>query len=325
VAKAEPGEPITETAGEHVIAAVPTAGADDLVAGVIATLSSHDYAVCDAVWVLDDEERLTGIVPLPVLLGAARAATLRTLMRPPPPAVTADVDQERVAALAHAERLTTVPVVDNTGSFLGVVPALAIIDVLRREHDEDMRRIVGIFGNAVDAKAALEMAPWRRTMNRLPWLVVGLVGSMLAALVMAGFEQALQAKVAIAFFIPAIVYLADAIGTQTEAVAVRGLSLEHAPLSRLLQGEVATGAMLGLILGGLAFPVILIAFDFALALAVAIAVFAAGTAATAIGLVFPWLLSRAGGDPAYGSGPVATIIQDVLSLLVYFATVSLLV
>jgi magnesium transporter len=79
-----------------------------------------------------------------------------------------------------------------------------------------------------------------------------------------------------------------------------------------------TGFLIGLALGALIFPTVLFTFaDLRLALAVV----AAGCVASVLGLVFPWALSRAGMDPAFGSGPVATIIQDVLSLLIYFAIV----
>jgi magnesium transporter len=132
-------------------------------------------------------------------------------------------------------------------------------------------------------------------------------------------------QIAVAFFIPAIVYLADAVGTQTEALVVRGLSFNAPRLSRLLAGEVAAGSMIGATLGALALPLAYIGFgDARLALAVAIAIFVAGSLATVCGLFFPWLLWRAGLDPAFGSGPVATIVQDVLSLLVYFRSVQLI-
>jgi magnesium transporter len=139
---------------------------------------------------------------------------------------------------------------------------------------------------------------------------------------MARFERVLEARVAVAFFIPAIVYLADAVGTQTEAIMVRYLSAGHAPLGRLLRGELLTGLLIGLCLSLFVFPATLLAFgDVRLAAAVTVAVAVAGVVASAVGLVFPWLLSRAGRDPAFGSGPVATVIQDVLSLLIYFAAV----
>jgi len=124
----------------------------------------------------------------------------------------------------------------------------------------------------------------------------------------------------VAFFIPAIVYLADAIGTQTEAAAVRGLSLVHRPLGRLLWGEAATGFLIGAVLALASLPLVWAGFgDLRLATAVAFAVLAAGTVAATVGLIFPWILSHLGFDPAFGSGPVATIVQDVLSLIVYFA------
>jgi magnesium transporter len=132
--------------------------------------------------------------------------------------------------------------------------------------------------------------------------------------------------VAIAFFVPAIVYLADAIGTQTEAAAVRGLSLVHEPLPRLVWGELRTGVMMGLVLAALALPAVWLVFgDGRLGLAVAGALLAAGAMATTVGLLLPWALARAGKDPAYGSGPLATVIQDVLSILIYLVIATLVV
>ena len=149
---------------------------------------------------------------------------------------------------------------------------------------------------------------------------------MIATCVMASFETALQSKVAIAFFVPGLVYLADAIGTQTEAITVRWLSLSHAPPAGLLGGEMRTGLLIGLTLGLITLPVVWAVFrDFRLALAVSTALFFAGGVATTIGLLLPWLLQQFGTDPAYGSGPLATIIQDVLSLAIYFAVVSAIV
>jgi magnesium transporter len=100
---------------------------------------------------------------------------------------------------------------------------------------------------------------------------------------------------------------------------VGGLSFNHNSLWRLILGELGTGLLIGLCLGALALPIVWFGFgNLGLAAAVALAILAAGAAATSIGLLLPWLLSRLGFDPAFGSGPVATIIQDVLSLLVYF-------
>ncbi len=318
----ERSPPIAETARAHLETRVPIGAEGEPVAELVARLSTGRHALVDPVWVVDDAGRLLGVVPTGELLAAARDATLSALMRPPPPTVDAETDQERVAIVAHQHRLAAVPVVDPERRFLGVVPPTALVDVLLREHEEDLRRFTGIVGSANHALGALALPPARRVRNRLPWLLVGFAGSILAAGVMAGFEARLQAEVAIAFFVPSIVYLADAIGTQSEAVTVRGLSLEHAPLGRLLWGELATGAILGALLGLAVLPAALwLGASAGLAAAVAVALFAAGATASGIGLLFPWILSRLGLDPAYGSGPVATVVQDLLTLLVYFASV----
>ena len=87
-----------------------------------------------------------------------------------------------------------------------------------------------------------------------------------------------------------------------------------------------TGALIGLVLGTLAFVAIaLVVGNASLGLGVAIALVAAGAIASSIGLLLPWSLSRIGIDPAFGAGPVATIVQDFLTILVYFVVMTRLV
>lgn len=312
-----------ETAGHYVMAGVPRARAEQTVGEVIADLLAHHYDYVDNICVLGTDEQLIGMVPLAELLAQPRESHMGRVAHTRFPRVHADTDQERVASLALHHTLSAIPVVDAKGRLLGIVPSVALLHILRREHVEDLHRFAGITRETLRAREAIEEPPMRRLRHRLPWLLLGLAGSMLATFIVARFETALSVSPAIAFFVPGLVYLADAIGTQTEAVAVRGLSLSHARLSSLVGGEVRTGLMIGLVLGGLTFPCVWLVFgDLQLALAVAGALLAAGCIATTIGLLLPWLLGRLGSDPAYGSGPLATIIQDLLSLLTYFAIVS---
>jgi magnesium transporter len=312
-------EPLAETAARHLVRRVPTASASASADAALAALRQQTFDTADAIYVVDAEGRLEGVVPLARLLSAPGSAPLAAIMVRDPPRSRPDTDQEHVAMMARRHRISSVPVVDDGGRLLGVVPALAIIDVLRREHIEDLHRLAGIVRETNHALDALEEPPVRRLRHRLPWLVVGLAGSVVATAVMTQFEAALNERVALAFFIPAIVYLADAIGTQTETITVRGLSLGLPPFGRLLVGEIGAGLLIGLVLGGLAIPAVLLAFgDAWLALTIGIAILVAGTIATSVGLVLPWLLARFSADPAFGSGPVATIVQDVLSLLTYF-------
>jgi len=318
--------PLSETAAQYLVTHVPRARPQDRAGDVRAHLAGARYEALDAVYVIDDSACLIGLVPLTKLMAAAPAQPLAEIMNATPPRVLLDLDQEHVASLAIDAAVSAVPVVDAAGHLLGCVPAQALIAILRREHIEDMQRFVGIHHSNSQALHAISAAPLTRARERLPWLLVGLAGSMVATFIMSRFEQTLTAQVTIAFFVPGIVYLADAIGTQSEAIAVRGLSFNQTPLLRLILGELATGMLIGLALGLLALPVAWLAFgSLRLAAAVALSILAAGAAATSIGLLLPWVLARTGIDPALGSGPMATIIQDVLSLLVYFTMVTQLV
>jgi magnesium transporter len=302
---------------------VPTASADELVRSVLDRLQEANPRRVDLVCVVDGERRLSGVASLADLLAAAPDRPIGHVASTSFPVVGPNVDQEEVAHAAIGQGAAAVVVVDAAGRVLGVVPAQALIAILYQEHAEDLHRLAGIRREVAHARDAIEAPPMRRAHDRLPWLIIGLLGSTLATLVVARFQRALEARVAIAFFVPGLVYLADAIGTQTEAVIVRGLSLSRTSLRHLLLNEVVTGLLIGLVLAALTYPAVLLAFASAdLALAVSTALVAAAGVATSIGLLLPWLLARLGSDPAFGSGPLATIIQDVLSLLIYFTLAS---
>jgi magnesium transporter len=321
---AEPAS--AETAQQHLVTRVPVLSQTDTAADALARLREEHFETADPVYLVDAEGLLAGIVPLVRLVGLEPTAVLQPFAEPAPPAVALGTDQEEVASHAIRHGLVAVPVVGRGGRLLGVVPPQALMEVLRREHVEDLHRFAGIHREQEIASRAIEEPPARRVRHRLPWLLAGLAASLLSAMVMQQFESALQANIAIAFFIPAIVYLADAVGTQSESIAVRGLSLSRKSMAELVGGEIRTGALIGLALGLIALaPTWIMVGDLRLAGAVALALLAASTVATTIGFLLPWLLARTGADPAYGSGPMATIVQDILSLLIYFGTVSLLV
>ncbi len=314
----------SEDAAQHLTAAVARAHPEASVEAVRAGIGGRELEDTELVCVVDDNDRLLGVLTFAELYRLPAGTAVGEAMQASP-AVLAGEDQEKVASIALHHRLNSVPVVDAGHRLLGVVPAQALLRILRHEHVEDIHRLAGIHRETSVARRALDAPPLRRARDRLPWLVMGLVGSMFATLIMSRFEAALHEKLALAFFVPGLVYLADAIGTQTEAVVVRGLSLSHVGIGRLLVGELRTGLIIGMVLGGLTFPVVWLAFGEArLAFAVSGALFAAGGVATTVGLLLPWLLVRMKRDPAFGSGPLATVIQDVLTLLVYFAFVSLL-
>jgi magnesium transporter len=265
---------------------------------------------------------LVGLVPIETLLGAPDAALLGDLADLDPPIVGPDTDQEVAAwkAIRHGE--VSLAVVNAQGEFVGLVPPQRLLEVLLREHDEDLARLTGSLRSASLAISASNEPVPLRIWHRAPWLVVGLLGAFLAAEVVATFEERMQALVALAFFIPGIVYLADAVGTQTEALAIRGLSV-GVGIGQIVWREAFTGVLMGTTLAAAFFPVALWRWGgLQLALTVSLTILAACCIATIIALALPWALHKSGQDPAFGSGPLATVIQDILSLLIYFGIAS---
>lgn len=309
-----------ETAHRHVVTSIPRATGRETAAAVRDRVMGQRYDAVDIVLVTDDDGRYVGALPIGDLLTARSNALVADVAHQDWPSVPHDLDQEHAVETATMAGITMLPVLDADGRPIGCLPARAMLEVLAAEHREDVHRMAGIVRENSHNRHALEDSPLKRFRLRLPWLLVGLALSTAGTAVMAGFEETLKRHIAVAFFIPALVYLTDAIGTQTEAIAVRGLSVARKPFVKILLREIATGALIGGTLGILALVGIWATFtDLRLAAGVALSLLVAGTIACAIGLVLPWALSRVAIDPALGSGPVATIIQDVLTLLVYFA------
>jgi magnesium transporter len=329
VVTGEPGcrVPLSQSVTHYLVKAVPTARPEETAAAVRERLTGHRYDDASHVFVIAPDGRLLGTVAMADLIGANAAGTIDSLMTSDKcPVVAADTDREQAASIAIRSRGSALAVCDKDGHFVGAVPASALMSILRDEHLEDLHHMVGILGKSEAAKAALTAPPHRRALYRLPWLLVGMAGSALATAMMARFESALAAHIAVAFFVPGIVYLADAVGTQSEVVTVRSLSLTDGKLFQMFSGELATSMLIGATLGALACPLVWLAFgSAALAVTVAVALMVASIVATAVGILLPWLSAKLGYDPALASGPIATVFQDMLSLLTYFLTASVLV
>ena len=145
---------------------------------------------------------------------------------------------------------------------------------------------------------------------------------MAAADIVRAFEEDLQNNVTLAFFVAGIVYLADAVGTQTETVVVRGLSV-GVSIRKVLGRELLTGLAIGIVLAVIALPLLFLRWgDWRISMGVSLSLAAACSTASIAAMALPWLFNRLGIDPAFGSGPLATVVQDLLSIVIYFWVVT---
>jgi magnesium transporter len=316
-AASDSAEELLRTAERFTTNRVPVTSLTEPVSDLLGRLrgSSYDTAAVAAVC---EGNMLVGLVTIERLLAAPSAAVVGDIADREPPTVSPDTHQELVAwtALQHGE--PAIAVIDARGEFGGIIPSQALLGVLLEEHDEDLARLGGYLSSTSAAQTASTEGVQRRLLHRLPWLLVGFVGALLAALVVGAFSQQLEEQVLIAYFVPGVVYIAAAVGMQTETLVIRGFSL-GVGIRRVVGRELATGALLGITLAGLAFPIIWLGWgDVAVAASVAVAMLAASSTATGVALCLPWALQRLGKDPAFGSGPIATVLQDLLTVTIYF-------
>lgn len=271
---------------------------------------------CADVAVLDGD-KLLGVVPVRRLLEAESEQRIDEVMDAHPPVVGPGAEPEEAAwALARGGD-SSAAVVDGAGRFWGLVPAHRLLAEVLTEHDRDLAQLGGYLAGTRQARQAAEERVSRRLWHRLPWLLIGLAGAMALALVVGAFEAQLEENVLLALFVPAVVYIAGAVAMQTQTVLIRGLSAGIA-VREVVRRETLSGLAIGVIVALVFFGFVLAAWgDSQVALAVGLSLMATCAIATLIAMAFPWLLQRLGSDPAFGSGPLATVIQDILSVAVY--------
>ncbi len=264
----------------------------------------------------------SGLLPIERLLAAPGGAAIEELMDADPPVVDPGCDQEEVAWKMVEHHESSVAVVDAEGRFAGLISPHRMVSVLLDERDADLARLGGYMRGTRDARRAAEERVTQRLWHRLPWLLIGLVGAMASAVVVGAFEEQLNEVLLLAVFLPGVVYLADAVGTQTESILIRGLSV-GIDLRKVFRRELISGTAIGLLIALAFLPFALIGWgNEEVALAVALSLFCACAIATVVATALPLIIRRFGLDPAFGAGPLATVIQDLLSIVVYLAIAS---
>lgn len=160
---------------------------------------------------------------------------------------------------------------------------------------------------------------------RLPWLIVGLLGGTAASFLVSRFEQVLAENIGVAFFLPMIVYMSDAVGTQTETIFVRTLAREKFNFYKYILKEALIGALIGVTLGLLIGMIASIWLGIGIGFTVGLAMFINITIAPIVAIIIPEILFKERNDPALGAGPITTVIQDFISLLIYFSVATVII
>ncbi len=280
-----------------------------------------------SVFVVDEKERLVGQLPLKTLLLYPGRTPVQDVMQQEVITTLPHVDQEEVARLMEKYDLLVLPVVDEQQKLLGRITIDDVVDVIREEIEEDLYHISGTTGDESLGDSLLKVSR-----GRLPWLLLGLVGTMLSGIVVNLFQAGLQQAVVLATFIPVMTAMAGNAAIQSSAITVQGLTsgkLWESDLVRRLLKEVGVAFINGGVLAILLIGAISVlglggGKTLQLSLTAGSALFSVILLATTNGALIPVVLHKLGIDPAVSMGPFVTTANDILGLAVYFTIASFL-
>jgi magnesium transporter len=303
-------------ASELMTTSVPKAQPGETVRVALERLREQKPEEASHLYLVSETSVLISQIPIERLITAAPETTLSGLRGDPPIEVRPDSSAEMVALLAVERHDADVAVVDEKRGLIGAIPIGRLLRLLHEEHVDDILRRAGVGAGHPSPAEAHET--FRAFRARIPWLALGLLGGMMAGGVASIFEESLKREVTLAFFLPLVVYMADAIGTQTETILVRRMVYGRVSLFTQLWREASLGLLIGLTIGGAAWMGLwLLDGRGHVASVVALTIICSSIVATLIASLLPWMLDRLDIDPAMASGPVATVLQDLLSVAIY--------
>ena len=268
------------------------------------------------VYVVDEFKHLTGTVAVTQLLLGKRQTLISEMMNPDVIAVDVDMDQEDVVQIAKEYDLVVVPVIDKYLRLIGRITIDDLVDVIYKEHQEDIAQISGTAREEV-----LEISLIKTVRERLPWLMLGILGGSLTALVMRGFEHSLIDIPQVTYFVPLIAAMAGSIGIQSSSIVVRGLATGAIGTGDLIfrvWRELRVGFLLGIacsiVLGMMTF---LLTWNLGMAVITSVALLIVLCFAAMVGSAVPILLEQVNIDPAIAIGPFITSMNDLIGVWIY--------
>ncbi|MFH0844046.1 MAG: magnesium transporter [Pseudomonadota bacterium] len=313
-----------DTAGGLMALEFVAVRADETVQEAIDTLRKKREEVENVyyLFVVDDSNKLVGVVSLKDLVVEPPERKVREIMNQEVISVPVTKDQEEVYHLFKKYDLVAIPVVDEQGRLVGRITHDDIIDVIEEEADEDFSMMAGVINQEITDYSVL-----RISRARLPWLMMGLFGELVAAVVIYHFEKSLEKVIALACFFPVIMAMGGNTGTQAATVIVRGLatgdiSLVHTgkrlwvEMKAALLNGLIVGTVLGIIVGLWLSD---FRFGFVIFLTMIIIILNAGFVGSAV----PLAMKKLNIDPAIATGPFVTTSNDVIGLLIYLTLVTL--
>ncbi|MDR2679335.1 MAG: magnesium transporter [Tannerella sp.] len=275
------------------------------------------------VYVVDDDGRLRGVLPLQKLITSPSISKIKHVMQNDPVSVQDNAATEEVVELISKYDLVSLPVVDSIGRLLGHITVDDVIDEVKEHHERDYQLASGISQDVETSDNVLT-----QTVARLPWLLFGMIGGLSNSMILGGFESGFAANPKMALFIPLIGGTGGNVGVQSSAIVVQGLannSLKHNLVFRQVFKEAAVALINAAIISLIVFIYNYFTLgDQNITLSVSISLFTVVMFASTFGTLVPMLLDKFKINPAIATGPFISITNDIIGMLIYMAATTLL-
>ena len=275
------------------------------------------------VYVVDDDDRLRGVLPLKKLITNPSVSKIKHVMKKDPIAVHDSDSIEEVAETIEKYDLVALPVIDSIGRLVGRISVDDVMDEVREQHERDYQLASGI---SQDVETSDNI--FTQTAARLPWLLIGMIGGLSNSIILGGFENGIATNPKMALFIPLIGGTGGNVGIQSSAIVVQGLAN-----NTLKEGNIFAQVMKESVVSIINASIIsLVVFvynffmlgDRAITASVSLSLFAVVMFASIFGTLVPLLLDKMKVDPALATGPFITISNDIIGMLIYMFIASAL-
>ena len=269
-----------------------------------------------SIYVVDDNDKLIGRLSLKDLLVANPRSSIKSVYIPKVDFVNVNDEAESVANIMQKYDLEAIPVVDDNNILLGRITIDDIVDLIKEEAEKDYQLAAGILQDVDVDDTIFELSR-----ARLPWLLLGLLGGIGAAVVMGAFDDILAKHQILFYFTPLIAAMAGNVGVQSSAIIVQGLANDdiRGSVNNRLIKETFLSILNGVILSVILFLFIMISGEeYLVALAISISLVIVIIVAGIIGTFIPLFLEKRGVDPAIATGPFITTSNDIFGILIYF-------
>jgi magnesium transporter len=316
---------ISKQIKKHLITKIPVVNEKDSLKKVFFVLEDKRiiYDSVDFIYVVNDTGNLIGYFSVKAVFNNSKDKIVKDIMKKSLITVSPMCELEKVAHLALKHDLKQVPVVKKN-KLLGVVSSRVIFSTINKALKEDIFNFAGIHDSHLEFENSLKIPFLKIIKGRLPWLVIGFFGAMFMASYIALFEETLAKFLIISFFVPAIVYISGSVATQVQTIFVRDLAFlgKNINLKKYFFIQLGVAFLISLVISFLMFLFISLFWKNPfIAFVVSLACFISIVLTSMLAFFITLLIKKFNFDPALGSGPIATILSDILSVIVYFIVV----